>query len=463
MEKIQAGLVQGTRDFGPDVLQKRKYILNIIETQFRKYGFMPLETPAMEKLQTLTGKYGEEGDRLLYKILNSGDAFKDIKERNIGRKIEDIHFPINDICEKGLRYDLTVPFARFVTQNQHLLTFPFRRYQMQAVWRADRPQKGRYREFWQCDADIIGSNSLFCELDLLNIYHEVFSQLNLHSYIIRLNNRKLLYAIACHVKNSDSIETIAIALDKLDKIGEEGVRKELSSNGFSTIELDKLFDIINIKGSNIEKLQNLRSLIAYIPEGEIGLNEIEFIFNQLNSAYKQLNISFDISLARGLSYYTGCIMEVIISQADSPIQSSVGGGGRYDNLTEIFGLKGMSGMGISFGLDRIYDVLDGLKLFPDEIKPCPTKVLFCYFDDMSQTYAYSALTALRDAGISAEIYPDITKKIGKQIDYASSLSIPFVAISGTNEINTQTFMFKDLESGKQESLTISQIINLLKK
>ncbi len=490
---------KGTRDFSPEQVAKRKYILTTIEKVFIKYGFMPIETPTMENLTTLTGKYGDEGDKLLFKVLNSGDYLKELKEFNdkgmdheemdktflpsYTGKLSDLDSKasIPFISEKGLRYDLTVPFARYVVMHQNEITFPFKRYQMQPVWRADRPQKGRYREFWQCDADVVGSDSLLNELDLIQIYDEAFRELGIGNYELRINNRKILAGIAEVVKGIEHMNTIAVAIDKLDKIGEEGVAKELLLSRFLENEIQKLFEIINIKGDQISQLFSLKEKLKSSQEGIKGIEELEFIFKsfdslldsarsdnkQINSSTvsssgvvnystnKQLNLKIDFSLARGLSYYTGSIFEVVSTEGS--LKSSIGGGGRYDNLTGIFGLPNVSGVGISFGLDRIYDVMEELNLFPPTIKSSNTKVLFCCFDNASQQYALGCLKKLRDANIPSEIYPDI-KKVGKQLDYANALKIPFACIVGENEMQTGKLVLKDLHLGTQENFSVDEII-----
>jgi histidyl-tRNA synthetase len=493
---------KGTRDFGPAEVQKRKYILNTIETVFKKYGFMPIETPTMENLSTLEGKYGDEGDKLLFKILDSGDFLKNtpLKDRtgkikeafnkrvHSGRQEDEIENILNDaigdifdnltwadiellpnvfvkeIAEKGLRYDLTVPFARYVVMNRNEITFPFKRYQMQPVWRADRPQKGRYREFWQCDADVVGSDSLLNELDLIQIYDEAFRKLGIGNYELRINNRKILAGIAEVVKSKDFLSTVSVAIDKLDKIGEEGVRKELGEQGFNEDELNRLFEIITIKGENQYLLSSLKEKLTASEEGLKGIEELQFVLDTLSvmqsgaEAQHSINLKIDFSLARGLSYYTGCILEVV--STEGTLTSSIAGGGRYDNLTGVFGLPNVSGVGISFGLDRIYDVMEELKLFPTNLNATSTKVLICTFDDKSQQYALAPLKQLRDAGIASEIYPDL-KKLGKQLDYANALKIPYAIIIGDNEMNSGKLVLKNLNEGTQEELTIAEIINKL--
>jgi histidyl-tRNA synthetase len=457
MAKEKPSIPKGTRDFGPQEVAKRKYILNSIEKVFIKYGFMPIETPTMENLSTLTGKYGDEGDKLLFKVLNSGDYLKEITTEILSTNNQQLATKL--ISEKGLRYDLTVPFARYVVMNRNEITFPFKRYQMQPVWRADRPQKGRYREFWQCDADVVGSDSLLNELDLIQIYAEVFKGLGVQVEI-KINNRKILAGIAEVVKGVEHLQSIAVAIDKLDKIGTEGVATELSALGFTENEIATLFEIITIKGDDKEMLQSLKSKLQSSDEGLKGIEELEFVLNNLQQINKSINLKIDFSLARGLSYYTGCIFEVVA--LEGTLKSSIGGGGRYDNLTGIFGLDGVSGVGISFGLDRIYDVLEELNLFPKDTQGSHTKVLFCYFDEASQVYSLQGVTALRIAGIASQIYPDVVKKIGKQLDFANKLNIPFAAVAGTDEIAQQKYMFKDLNESKQELLSIEEMIERLK-
>ncbi len=457
---------KGTRDFGPAEVQKRKYILHTIETVFKKYGFMPIETPTMENLSTLEGKYGDEGDKLLFRVLNSGDAFKDIKEKNGNETISNFEFRISNFSEKGLRYDLTVPFARYVVMNKNEISFPFKRYQMQPVWRADRPQKGRYREFWQCDADVVGSDSLLNELDLIQIYDEAFRNLGIKNYELRVNNRKVLAGIAEVVKSIDVMSTIAVAIDKLDKIGEEGVRKELSEQGFSTDELNRLFDIICIKGENEVILNQLKSKLQTSTEGLTGIGELEFVLKSLGSLSgveaQPINIKLDFSLARGLSYYTGCIFEVVSTEGS--LKSSIGGGGRYDNLTGIFGLPNVSGVGISFGLDRIYDVMDELRLFPQGLNATSTKVLICAFEEETQLRALGILKQLRDTQIESELYPELpqSKKekenpMQKPMNYADALKIPFRLI-----IKNDSMVLKDIDGKVIPVNTIDEIINHIK-
>ncbi len=458
MAKEKPSIPKGTRDFGPEEVAKRKYILNTIEKVFIKYGFMPIETPTMENLSTLTGKYGDEGDKLLFRILDSGETFEKI--RNSKFEIRNQNEFNNSITEKGLRYDLTVPFARYVVMNRNEITFPFKRYQMQPVWRADRPQKGRYREFWQCDADVVGSDSLLHELDLINIYNEVFKCLGV-GVEIKINNRKILAGIAEVVKGIEHLNTIAVTIDKLDKIGKEGVSKELTELNFTETEIATLFDIITIKGTETEMLEVLKVKLQNSIEGLKGIEELEFIFKTIEQYSNSAILKTDFSLARGLSYYTGCIFEVVAMEGT--LRSSIGGGGRYDNLTGIFGLEGVSGVGISFGLDRIYDVIEELKLFPETLSQGSSKVLICVNDSIENIElapVLQLLNKLRNEGIASEIYSEkinVKKPLEKPIKYASSKAIPFALIYTENE----PLKFKNLATGFQEELTIEEIIERL--
>jgi len=467
MAKEKPSIPKGTRDFGPEEVAKRKYILNTIEKVFIKYGFMPIETPTMENLSTLTGKYGDEGDKLLFRILDSGETFEKI--RNSKFEIRNQNEFNNTITEKGLRYDLTVPFARYVVMNRNEITFPFKRYQMQPVWRADRPQKGRYREFWQCDADVVGSDSLLHELDLLNIYQEVFKCLGV-DVEIKINNRKILAGIAEVVKGIEYLNTIAVAIDKLDKIGKVGVSKELTELNFTETEITTLFDIITIKGTETEMLEVLKIKLQNSTEGLTGIDELSFIFKQINlpmnretnqTPEESGNLKTDFSLARGLSYYTGCIFEVVA--LDGSLRSSIGGGGRYDNLTGIFGLEGVSGVGISFGLDRIYDVIDELKLFPETLLQGSSKVLICANDSIENIElapVLQLLSKLRNEGIASEIYSEkinVKKPLEKPIKYANSKNIAYALIYTENE----ALKLKNLATGFQEELIIDEIIQKL--
>ena len=459
MAKEKPSIPKGTRDFGPGEVAKRKYILNTIEKVFIKYGFMPIETPTMENLNSLTGKYGDESDKLLFRILDSGETFEKIRNSKFEIRNQ-IEFN-NAITEKGLRYDLTVPFARYVVMNRNEITFPFKRYQMQPVWRADRPQKGRYREFWQCDADVVGSDSLLHELDLINIYCEVFKCLGI-DVEIKINNRKILAGIAEVVKGLEHLNTIAVAIDKLDKIGKDGVSKELNLLGFSDLEIEKLFDIITIKGTEVEMFEALKAKLQNSTEGLVGIDELSFIFKQINSSTDEpFNLKTDFSLARGLSYYTGCIFEVVAMEGS--LRSSIGGGGRYDNLTGIFGLEGVSGVGISFGLESIYDLLEELKLFPETLSQGSSKVLICANDSIENIAlapVLQILSKLRNEGIASEIYSEkinVKKPLEKPIKYASSKKITYALIYTENE----PLKLKNLETGFQEELTIEGIIERL--
>ena len=465
---------QGTRDFGPKEVQRRKYILQIIESVFKKSGFMPLETPSMENLSTLTGKYGDEGDQLLFKILNSGDYFKKLieyNEKGLGHdemdptflpsysgKVSDLDAKrsLSFIAEKGLRYDLTVPFARYVVMNRNQISFPFKRYQMQPVWRADRPQKGRYREFWQCDADVVGSNSLLNEAELIRIYDEAFYLLGI-PVVIKMNNRKFLSALAEACGAPELIGAITVAIDKLDKIGIEKVADELQEKGLSIPQIEKIKSYLLLPKST-QSLNELASICNHNEEFTKGLDEVKSILDFAgNDLHNQLELDF--SLARGLSYYTGAIFEV--QAISGSLRSSIGGGGRYDNLTGIFGLPDVSGVGISFGLDRIYDVMEEAALFPDSIRNSPTKIIFCHFDESGRKYAVETCLKVRKENIAAEVYPDITKKIGKQLDYANSVGIPYVAIIGEDEMRDQIFSLKNLETGIQQKVNLTELIQTI--
>ncbi|MFN4972478.1 MAG: histidine--tRNA ligase [Bacteroidota bacterium] len=470
---LKPTLAKGTRDFGPLQVVKRNFIMDTMKSVFKSYGFLPLETPAMENLSTLEGKYGSEGDQLLFRIINSGDYLNQLKEYNstlLADESKDSTFApsvsglLNDldakaalpyITEKGLRYDLTVPFARYITMNRHTITWPFKRYQIQPVWRADRPQKGRYREFWQCDADVAGSESLVCESDLIHIYHDAFTRLGMPEYTIKLSNRKVLAGIAQVVHSEAALATISIAIDKLDKAGPEVVQNELLQKGFTHEQCRTLFDIINISGTNTEKLNQLESVISLSTVGLKGISELRNVL----SWCEDVHISVDFSLARGLTYYTGCIVEVVYNKGS--LKSSIGGGGRYDNLTGIFGMPGISGVGISFGLDRIYDIMDELNLFPENLQATSTRVLVCAMSESALHAGMNAVKKLRAAHIASELYPDV-KKVGKQLDYANALKIPYAIIIGENEMSTGEFMFKNLNEGTQQSLSIENIISQLK-
>lgn len=458
---------QGTRDFPALVVRRRKHLLQTIEQVFTKYGYMPLETPSMEYLETLTGKYGDEGDQLLFKILNSGDYLKKLREyqdKALGHEEMDATFlPSVDgkvsnlsssltlpfIAEKGLRYDLTVPFARHVVMNRNNITFPFKRYQMQPVWRADRPQKGRYREFWQCDADVIGTKSLINEAELLKIYDEVFSYLNI-PVTIKINNRKLLSALAQKAEASDKFIALTIALDKLDKTGIEGLKSDLEKAGFGSTQQDLIYQFLQIADSE-NPLQALEDFFANNEEGILGCSELKEVMSYLDILNIHNQVKIDLTLARGLTYYTGAIVEVTANAGD--FKPSIGGGGRYDNLTGIFGLPDVSGVGISFGLDRIYDVMEALNLFPANLRQLDTKILFCHFDEATRKHALMLCAALRTKGYAAEVYPDITKKVGKQLEYADKNEIPFACVVGMDEINSGQYKLKNLRLRTEEIVT----------
>jgi len=450
-------LPKGTRDFGPAVMAKRQFILENIKKVFQKFGFLPLETPAMENLSTLTGKYGDEGDQLLFKILNSGDYLKNVDQTKL--KTQDSKVITLDISEKGLRYDLTVPFARYVVMNRHEIAFPFKRYQVQPVWRADRPQKGRYREFFQCDADVVGTASLVCEAEIILMIKEVMTNLNVKDFSIKINHRSVLNGIAEVIGATGKESDLFVAIDKLDKIGEEKVREELVSKGFVNKNLDTLFTILKKSGSNTDKLNFLADQFTKSTAGQKGVSDLNEVFTLLRGfESNDQHVELDIALARGLSYYTGCIFEVKINNVSI---GSVSGGGRYDHLTASFGDKeNLSGVGFSFGVDRLYDALEELNLFPKETQ-VSSKILICHFDEESMKFGLKALTAFRHAGIASEIYPDLSK-IKKQLDYANKKLIPYSVMIGSEEMKSGTLAFKNMESGEQEKLTVEQIIQKLK-
>lgn len=444
---------RGTRDFSPADMAKRNYILDTIKKYFRLYGFEQIETPAMENLSTLTGKYGEEGDQLLFKILNSRIHESKEKEKLLDEFNKSLEKARNTdvLTERALRYDLTVPFARYVVQHQSEITFPFKRFQIQPVWRADKPQKGRYREFYQCDADMIGSNSLVNEIELVQLMSDVYADLNLPT-IIKINNRKVLSGIAEIIGEKEKIVTITVAIDKLDKIGVDGVNKELSANGISKNAIDKLQPLITFKGDTTEKLNFLKGLVSTSETGLKGVEELEFIFANC----KDKNIELDITLARGLNYYTGAIFEVKANAGT--FTPSITGGGRYDDLTGIFGLPNVSGVGISFGIDRIYDVMEELNLFPAEkLNQQHTQLLLMHMNADCQQHGLEMLTALRKAGIRTELYPDVTKKMNKQFDYATKKDIPYAIVIGSNEMTSQKYTLKTKEN-KFENLSLDEII-----
>ena len=445
---------KGTRDFGPVEMAKRNYIFDTIKEVYALYGFQQIETPAMETLQTLMGKYGEEGDKLLFKILNSGDYMNKVSD-------EDLH-SLNSqklaakLCEKGLRYDLTVPFARYVVQHREELQLPFKRYQNQPVWRADRPQKGRYREFYQCDADVVGSDSLLNEVELMQIVDTVFTKFGVR-VCIKINNRKILTGIAEVIGEAEKIVDITVAIDKLDKIGLEKVNEELRNDGISEEAIEKLQPIISLSGSNEEKLEVISQVLAGSETGLKGVEETRFILDTLKAVGLNNEIELDLTLARGLNYYTGAIFEV--KALDTPM-GSITGGGRYDNLTGIFGLPGLSGVGISFGADRIYDVLNALDLYPKEAVNS-TQVLFINFGETETAYCLPIVGKLRQAGIRSEIFPD-KAKMKKQMSYANAKNIPFVVLAGENEMVAGKVTLKNMESGEQTLVTAEELIATVK-
>ncbi len=449
-------LPKGTRDFGPATMAKRQFIFNTIRSVFQKYGFQPLETPAMESLTTLTGKYGDEGDQLLFKILNSGDYLKDVDAQKL--ETRNSKSATADISEKGLRYDLTVPFARYVVMNRNEVSFPFKRYQIQPVWRADKPQKGRYREFYQCDADVVGTNSLICEAEIILMIKEVFKGLRITDYSIKINHRGILNGIAELIGAAGNEVPMFVAIDKLDKIGEEKVREELRTKNFSESGLIKLFEILKVKGSNINKLAFLLSKFETTEPGQKGLRDLKEVLDLLkNYGSNDSNVELDVSLARGLSYYTGCIFEVKINNVSI---GSVSGGGRYDNLTAAFGDKeNLSGVGFSFGVDRIFDAMEELNLFPKDTQ-ISSKVLVCHFDDASMKYGLQVLSRLRAEGIASEIYPDVSK-IKKQLEFANKKMIPYTIVIGSDEVNTGLLPLKDMNKGEQQKITLDEILHQL--
>lgn len=455
MSKINVSLPQGTRDFGPEVVRRRNYIINTIKEVFELYGFQPLETPAMENLDTLMGKYGEEGDKLIFKILNNGLGDpKNIEKSRAA--FENVLQGKNDsnLTERALKYDLTIPFARYVAMNHHQLVFPFKRYQVQPVWRADRPQKGRYREFWQCDADVVGSNSLQNEIELACIYNEVFSRLGVNGFSIRINSRKILTGLAELCGGADKLSSITVAIDKLDKIGMEKVKEELLQRGITNEQVNIIESYLHIKGSNREKLEKLKLLLSGTASGEKGIEETAFILTACEPLFAVCEL--DLTLARGLNYYTGTIFEV---QAPNTVKiGSIGGGGRYDDLTGLFGVPGIPGVGISFGLDRIYDVLEELKLFPAELQ-VSTQVLFFNTGANEAKLAFTTMQLLRKNGIRCELYHE-TAKFDKQFKYADKKNIPFVIIIGSKEMEEGTCVVKDLRSGQQQSVALENIANI---
>lgn len=483
MASVKPSIPKGTRDFGVNEMVRRNYIFDTIRSVFQLYGFKPIETPAMENLSTLLGKYGEEGDRLIFKVLNSGDFLKDLqmvervknylKEFEFKQGEKDENFSQDKFqslsdkimqstkegilkrTEKALRYDLTVPFARFVVMHQNEITFPFKRYQIQPVWRADRPQKGRYREFYQCDVDVIGSDSLLNEVELIQIVDDIFAKLNV-AVTIKLNNRKILTGIAEVIGEAERIIDITVAIDKFDKIGIDGVNKELSEKGLPIEAIQKLQPIIFLKGDSRFKLAELKKILSSSEIGLKGIAEMETVFNNLKNTSVSSNVEIDLTLARGLNYYTGAIFEVKAKDASI---GSIAGGGRYDDLTGIFGLPNVSGVGISFGADRIYDVLNELKLFPEN-SSATTQLLFVNFGPAEEKYCLPLATEARKKGIRTELYPS-SAKMKKQLDYANANNIPFVAIVGTDEMTSGVITLKNMQSGEQLKNTLQEIINFI--
>lgn len=447
---------KGTRDFGPVEMARRNYIFGTIRSVFELYGFQPIETPAMENLSTLLGKYGDEGDKLLFKVLNSGDFFSGVQQDELLK--ENASGLAGKISEKGLRYDLTVPFARYVVDHRNDITFPFKRYQIQPVWRADRPQKGRYREFYQCDADIVGSNSLLNELELIQIVDEVFTRLGINIKL-KINNRKILAGIAEVIGQPDKIIDITVAIDKLDKIGIEKVKEELVSRGISELAIAKLQPVLEMSGNNRDKLQQIKVVLANSESGLKGIEEAETIFEYADKLDVKCELEFDLTLARGLNYYTGAIFEVKAKDVEI---GSISGGGRYDNLTGVFGLSGISGVGISFGADRIYDVLLQLDKFP-QTTITGTRVLFVNFGSNEEQFCLPLLKELRNNGISAEIFPDAGAKMKKQLGYADTKKIPFVVMAGENEIKENALTLKNMSTGEQLKIAPADLLGELLK
>jgi histidyl-tRNA synthetase len=445
---------KGTRDFGPAKMYKRLYILDTIRKIFALHGFQPLETPAMENLSTLTGKYGDEGDQLMFKILNSGNFLE-----GVSLDSKDAKKLAPEIAEKALRYDLTVPFARFVATHRNDIQFPFKRYQIQPVWRADRPQKGRYREFYQCDVDMVGTSSLLCEQELMEVAHEVLFALGLKEFSIKINNRKILSGIAEVIGESGKEGVICTAIDKLDKIGQEGVEKELMEKGISQRAVQKLLPILKLEGTSREKIISLHQILKDSEVGSLGVKEMEQVFDLLEITNPNHSLSFDPALARGLSYYTGAIFEI---KALGVQMGSISGGGRYDNLTSIFGLPNVSGIGISFGIDRIYDVMEELSLFP-ETEAFGTQLLVVAMEEATLGFALQIAQRVRKEGYPVEVYPEPTAKMKKQIGYASDRKIPFVAIIGTEEMQSGMASLKNLLTGEQKKIGVEELIKELSK
>lgn len=459
MASIKPSLAKGTRDFSPIEMERRNYIFTTLKDVFKKFGYSEIQTPSFENLNTLTGKYGDEGDKLIFKILNSGDYLKKVPEPLLSEK--DSTSMIPHISEKALRYDLTVPFARYVVMHQHEIVLPFKRFQIQPVWRADRPQRGRYREFYQCDVDVVGSESLLNEAEFILIYHEALQKLGLKDFTIKINNRKILSGIAEIIGKPQLIVDMTVAIDKLDKIGLDGVNKELLERGFTAEDLAVLQPIIDLQGDNTTKIQQLKSVLSNSELGLKGIAEIEEVFDYVraftgsDSLLSQF-VEVDITLARGLNYYTGCIFEV---KTNEVAMGSIGGGGRYDDLTGMFGLKGLTGVGVSFGADRIYDVLEELALYPEK-QVSSAKLLIVNFDKSAEATALPLLAQLRAANIAAELYPTAAK-LKKQMSYADAKGVPYVLLLGEEELATGLFTLKDMQSGEQEKVNAERLISLL--
>jgi histidyl-tRNA synthetase len=455
MSKTKPSIPKGTRDFGPEIMAKRNFIFNAIKSTFIKFGFLQLETPSMENLSVLTGKYGDEGDQLIFKTLNSGDYLSKVKG-DITKETSKTLLP--QIAEKGLRYDLTVPFARYVVMNRGNISFPFKRFQIQPVWRADRPQKGRYREFYQCDADVVGTNSLLCEAEIVAMINEVFTKIGIENYSIKINNRKILSGIAELIGAGEKENELFVAIDKLDKVGLDKVIEELQTKGFTDSTLSIVRKILSIQANGLEGLTEVRQLLKGNSTAEKGILELDKVIDYLEKmTITENHLEFDVTLARGLSYYTGAIFEVKVHDVKI---GSVSGGGRYDNLTGVFGLPDVSGVGFSFGVDRIYDVLEALNLFP-KTNEDSSKVLLINFDKESETYGLGIIAILRANGIASELYPDAAK-MKKQFSYADNKNIPYTLVIGSEEIQSGKLTLKNMESGEQSKLDIEEIVNLLK-
>ncbi|MCZ6692308.1 MAG: histidine--tRNA ligase [Bacteroidetes bacterium] len=445
---------KGTRDFGPAIMVRRNYILETIKKTYQQFGYLPLETPALENISVLTGNYGDEGDQLLFKILNSGDFLSKVDKADIDQGYKKL---LPKISNKGLKYDLTVPFARFVAMNRHEINFPFKRYQIQPVWRADNPQMGRYREFYQCDADVIGSESLICEAEIISLINQILNQLGIHDFILKMNHRSILAGISEEIGAPDKVAVLCVAIDKLEKIGQEKVSRELEAKGFTPNSITRLFEILEVSGTNQEILSKLSQLLKKSTPGTEGLKAIQQIFAYAdNLVIGDHRVQFDPSLARGLSYYTGAIFEVQVNNQEI---GSIGGGGRYDDLTSIFGLPGVSGVGFSFGVDRVYDVMEKLQLFP-EFQNTQSQVLVTIFDDTTVIHALQIVRELRKQGLTVEIFPD-TVKLKKQLNHAHKKSIPFVIILGPDEIANNQLTLKNMATGHQTSQDLNTTVNLI--